>query len=68
MINGLGRFPGGPLSPLAVINVQHGKRYVVVLLPERCEISHKIHLTATASDSSTWLATPTTFSVSMDTT
>jgi hypothetical protein len=27
LINGLGRYPGGPLSDLAVINVSHGKRY-----------------------------------------
>ncbi len=29
LINGLGRFTGGPASPLSVISVQHGKRRVV---------------------------------------
>ncbi|KAG1877372.1 laccase [Suillus subluteus] len=27
LINGLGRYPGGPMSPLSVINVEQGKRY-----------------------------------------
>ncbi|KAJ7353692.1 laccase A [Mycena albidolilacea] len=27
LINGLGRYPNGPLSELAVVNVSHGKRY-----------------------------------------
>ncbi|TFK86664.1 multicopper oxidase [Polyporus arcularius HHB13444] len=37
LINGLGRFPGGPLSPLAVINVVHGKRYRFRLINVACD-------------------------------
>ncbi|RPD52896.1 hypothetical protein L227DRAFT_596513 [Lentinus tigrinus ALCF2SS1-6] len=36
VINGLGRFPGGPLSPLAVINVEYGKRYRFRLVNVAC--------------------------------
>ena len=36
LINGLGRYPGGPLSPLAVINVEHGKRYRFRIIGASC--------------------------------
>ncbi|KAH7881940.1 laccase [Phlebopus sp. FC_14] len=36
LINGLGRYPGGPASPLAVINVVQGKRYRIRLLNIAC--------------------------------
>ncbi|KAH7891006.1 laccase [Phlebopus sp. FC_14] len=37
LINGLGRYPGGPSSPLAVINVVQGKRYRIRLLSMACK-------------------------------
>jgi iron transport multicopper oxidase len=37
LINGLGRYPNGPESPLAVINVSPGKRYRFRLLSISCE-------------------------------
>ncbi|KAF8327832.1 laccase [Amanita rubescens] len=37
LINGLGRYSGGPSSPLAVINVQPNKRYRMRLIAISCE-------------------------------
>ncbi|KAJ7893544.1 laccase [Mycena leptocephala] len=37
LINGLGRYQGGPLSDLAVINVSHGKRYRFRLVSISCD-------------------------------
>ncbi|KAJ7254808.1 yellow laccase [Mycena rebaudengoi] len=37
LINGLGRFEGGPLSKLAVISVTHGKRYRFRLVSVSCD-------------------------------
>ncbi|KAH7921171.1 laccase [Leucogyrophana mollusca] len=37
LINGLGRYPGGPASPLSVINVQQGKRYRFRVIGLGCE-------------------------------
>ncbi|KAJ7728919.1 laccase 1 [Mycena metata] len=37
LINGLGRFAGGPLSKLAVISVTHGKRYRFRLISMSCD-------------------------------
>ncbi|KAJ6528614.1 laccase [Mycena vulgaris] len=37
LINGLGRYLGGPLSPLAVINVVHGTRYRFRLISISCD-------------------------------
>ncbi|KAJ6482687.1 laccase 1 [Mycena sanguinolenta] len=37
LINGLGRFLGGPLSPLAVISVKHGLRYRFRLVSLSCD-------------------------------
>ncbi|KAF9218762.1 laccase [Gyrodon lividus] len=37
LINGLGRYPGGPKSPLAVINVEHGKRYRFRIIGASCD-------------------------------
>ncbi|KAI0061750.1 yellow laccase [Artomyces pyxidatus] len=37
LINGLGRYPGGPNSTLAVVNVAHGKRYRFRLLSLSCD-------------------------------
>ncbi|KAJ6547717.1 laccase [Mycena sp. CBHHK59/15] len=37
LINGLGRYEGGPLSPLAVISVQKGKRYRFRLVSISCD-------------------------------
>ncbi|KAJ7444487.1 laccase 1 [Mycena latifolia] len=39
LINGLGRYAGGPASPLAVINVAHGKRYRFRLVSMACDPS-----------------------------
>ncbi|KAJ6467735.1 laccase [Mycena sanguinolenta] len=36
LINGMGRYTGGPLSPLAVINVVHGLRYRFRLVSISC--------------------------------
>ena len=36
LINGLGRYVGGPASPLSVVNVNHGKRYRFRLLSMAC--------------------------------
>lgn len=37
LINGKGRYPGGPNADLAVINVQAGKRYRFRLFAMSCE-------------------------------
>ncbi|KAH7910239.1 laccase [Hygrophoropsis aurantiaca] len=37
LINGLGRYPGGPASPLAVINVEQGKRYRFRIIGLACD-------------------------------
>ncbi|KAI6112540.1 laccase [Pisolithus sp. B1] len=37
LINGLGRFAGGPQSDLAVVNVEHGKRYRLRLVGMSCD-------------------------------
>ena len=37
LINGLGRYSGGPDSPLAVINVSAGKRYRFRLVSVSCD-------------------------------
>lgn len=37
LINGLGRFLGGPASPLAVVNVNHGRRYRIRLISMSCD-------------------------------
>ncbi|KAG1878718.1 laccase [Suillus tomentosus] len=42
LINGLGRYPGGPLSPLAVINVEQGKRYRFRVLGLSCDPSYNL--------------------------
>ncbi|KAG1776594.1 laccase [Suillus placidus] len=39
LINGLGRYPGGPMSPLSVINVEQGKRYRFRVLGLSCDPS-----------------------------
>jgi len=39
LINGLGRYVGGPASPLSVINVNPGKRYRFRLLSMACDSS-----------------------------
>ncbi|KAJ8487814.1 hypothetical protein ONZ45_g14188 [Pleurotus djamor] len=36
LVNGVGRFKGGPLVPYAVINVEHGKRYRLRLIQISC--------------------------------
>ncbi|KAG1762759.1 laccase [Suillus occidentalis] len=37
LINGLGRYAGGPMSPLAVITVEQGKRYRMRLISMSCD-------------------------------
>ncbi|KAF7796438.1 hypothetical protein EIP86_007615 [Pleurotus ostreatoroseus] len=37
LINGLGRYAGGPASPLSVITVEHGKRYRMRLVSISCD-------------------------------
>lgn len=37
LINGLGRYTGGPLSPLAVVNVQQGLRYRFRIIGASCD-------------------------------
>ncbi|KAF5360146.1 hypothetical protein D9758_011342 [Tetrapyrgos nigripes] len=37
LINGIGRFPGGPAVPLAVVNVEQGKRYRMRLISMSCD-------------------------------
>ncbi|KAK7456415.1 hypothetical protein VKT23_010663 [Stygiomarasmius scandens] len=37
LINGVGRYPGGPSVPLSVINVEHGKRYRMRLVSMSCD-------------------------------
>lgn len=39
-INGKGRYPGGPQSPLSVINVEHSKRYRFRLIGASCDAWH----------------------------
>src|ERR1700709_1787400 len=36
LINGLGRYPGGPMTDLAVVNVECGKRYRLRLIAMSC--------------------------------
>ncbi|KAJ8584635.1 laccase [Rhizopogon salebrosus TDB-379] len=40
LINGLGRYPGGPMTPLAVINVEQGKRYRFRVIGLSCDPSY----------------------------
>ncbi|THH00637.1 hypothetical protein EW026_g1911 [Hermanssonia centrifuga] len=40
LINGLGRYVGGPASPLAVITVEKGKRYRIRLISMSCDPNH----------------------------
>ncbi|KAF7798559.1 hypothetical protein EIP86_009781 [Pleurotus ostreatoroseus] len=40
LINGLGRYAGGPASPLSVITVEHGKRYRFRLINMACDPSY----------------------------
>ncbi|KXN92977.1 Laccase-1 [Leucoagaricus sp. SymC.cos] len=37
LINGKGRFPGGPDAELSVVNIQHGKRYRLRLVSMSCD-------------------------------
>jgi iron transport multicopper oxidase len=37
LINGKGRYPGGPAAPLAIVNVSHGKRYRFRLVSISCD-------------------------------
>jgi FtsP/CotA-like multicopper oxidase with cupredoxin domain len=37
LINGFGRYSGGPLAPLAVINVEYGKRYRFRIVGASCD-------------------------------
>ncbi|KAI6008784.1 laccase [Pisolithus orientalis] len=37
LINGLGRYPGGPSSPLAVLNVTQGQRYRFRIIGASCD-------------------------------
>lgn len=37
LINGKGRFPGGPQAPLAIVNVQQGKRYRLRIISISCD-------------------------------
>ncbi|KAG1747743.1 laccase [Suillus paluster] len=39
LINGLGRYPGGPMSPLSVINVEQGMRYRFRVIGLSCDPS-----------------------------
>ena len=39
LINGLGRYAGGPSSPLAIINVEQGKRYRFRIIGMSCDPS-----------------------------
>ena len=36
-INGLGRYEGGPKSPLSVIDVEFGERYQIHLIGTSCD-------------------------------
>ena len=38
LINGRGRYAGGPMSPLAVINVEQGKRYRFRIIGASCDL------------------------------
>ncbi|KAG1789574.1 Cupredoxin [Suillus variegatus] len=40
LIDGLGRYPGGPKSPLSVINVEQGKRYRFRIIGLSCDPSY----------------------------
>ncbi|KAG1872898.1 laccase [Suillus subalutaceus] len=44
LINGLGRYNGGPESELAVVNVEYGKRYRLRLVGMSCEPSFKFSI------------------------
>ena len=39
-INGQGRYPGGPKTPLSVVNVEHGKRYRFRIIGASCDAWH----------------------------
>ncbi|KIK90498.1 laccase [Paxillus rubicundulus Ve08.2h10] len=44
LINGVGRYPGGPATPLAVINVVQGKRYRIRLLNIGCKPDYQFSI------------------------
>ncbi|KAG2095736.1 laccase [Suillus discolor] len=44
LINGLGRYVGGPESELAVVNVEYGKRYRLRLIGMSCDPSFKFSI------------------------
>lgn len=44
LINGLGRYVGGPESELALVNVEYGKRYRLRLIGMSCEPSFKFSI------------------------
>lgn len=56
MINGKGRYPGGPQNvPLAIVNVIQGKRSVLgfawsLRLPHRCYNSYRFRLVSISCD------------------
>ncbi len=56
LINGKGRYPGGPQDvPLAIVNVEHGKRSVLCLVLElkttyRCHNSYRFRLVSISCD------------------
>ena len=57
LINGKGRYPGGPEAPLAIVNVEHGKRSVQGLASElkssyRCYNSYRFRLVSISCDPS----------------
>ena len=58
LINGQGRYPGGPATPLAVVNVEQGKRSVICLfgvwvyLDCPCRISYRFRLISISCDPS----------------
>ena len=61
LINGKGRYPGGPDVPLAIVNVQQGKRSVLGLVLGVLDLSC-IFITVTDSGLSPSLATLASFS------
>ena len=58
LINGKGRYPDGPPTPLAVVNVQHGKRFVLYFIYSLgifdflCHISYRFRLVSISCDPS----------------
>ncbi|KAJ3981581.1 laccase 2 [Lentinula detonsa] len=44
LINGQGRYAGGPAVPLAVINVQQGKRYRFRMISIACDANHNVSI------------------------